>query len=93
MKTKMAEAVYTLSAATSLLCALLLLRGYWRSGARLLLWSSFCFFGLALDNLLLFVDLVVLPDIDLTLWGLTTLRRVCTLSGLALLLYGMVWDA
>ncbi|HEY2386482.1 MAG TPA: DUF5985 family protein [Candidatus Binatia bacterium] len=62
-----ADAVYVLCTVTSLLCALLLFRGYRRSGIRLLLWSALCFAGLALNNAFVFVDLVVLPEVDLSL--------------------------
>jgi hypothetical protein len=91
----MAQAVYILCAVTSLACAVLLLRGYRRSPrARFLLWSSLCFVGLALNNVMLFVDRVILPDetqllgIDFALW-----RSGSALAGLLLLLYGLIWDA
>jgi hypothetical protein len=84
----MAEAVYILCAATSLACAVLLARGYTRSRARFLLWSSLCFLALALNNVLLFADKVVFPDRDLSLW-----RTATALVGLAVLLYGLIWDA
>jgi hypothetical protein len=61
----MAEAVYLLSSLTSLTCTVLLLRGYLRSRVRLLLWSSLCFLGLTFSNVLLFIDLVVVPGINL----------------------------
>ena len=64
----MASAVYILGALVSLLCAVLLLRGYSRSRARLLFWSGLCFAGLTLSNGLVFLDLVVLPHIDLYVW-------------------------
>ena len=83
----MAEAVYVLCAATSLACAVLLWRGYRRSKARLLMWSSLCFFALAANNVLLFVDLVLLPNTDLSL-----ARTISALIGLSLLLYGLIWD-
>jgi len=35
------------------------------SRSRLLLWSTLCFVALAVNNVLLFVDLVVVPDVDL----------------------------
>jgi len=82
-----AAAVYALCALTSLACAVLLARGYRRTHARLLFWSSLCFFGLFLNNTLLFVDLVLLPDIDLFI-----LRELPALAGIALLLYGLVWE-
>ena len=53
--------------ATSLLCAYLLLRAYFRSRSRLLIWSSICFGMLALNNLVLAVDVLLLPENDLTL--------------------------
>jgi hypothetical protein len=84
----MAEAVYILCTLTSLACTVLLLRGYIRRRVRLLLWSSFCFFGLTISNILLFIDLVVLPHIDLSVW-----RSLATLIALVVLIYGLVWDA
>jgi hypothetical protein len=84
----MSGAVYLLCAATSGLCAALLLRHYARSGQRLLLWSGLCFVGLAVENVVLFVDLIVLTEVDLLL-----VRLAVALSGLALLLFGLVWDA
>lgn len=83
----MAQIVYILATATSLACAIMLWRGYARSGTKLLLWSSFCFFGLALNNVLLFVDLVLVPEMDLSLW-----RNLAALAGLTLLLYGLIRD-
>ncbi len=58
--------VYILCAVTRLACAVLLLRGYRQSGVRLLFWSSICFFGLALDNVVLYFDVVVVPTVDLS---------------------------
>lgn len=84
----MAEAVYLLCAVTSSLCALLLLRAYARTGTRLLLWSGLCFLGLALNNSLLVLDLMIVPDTDLSTW-----RLVPAVLGVALLLYGLVWES
>lgn len=81
-------AVLVLCAATSALCALLLLHGWRRSRHRLLLWSGLCFVGLALNNLLLLVDLRLVPAHDLSV-----LRALPSVVGVALLLYGFVWDA
>jgi len=80
-------AVYVLCALTSLACAALLWRGYLRSRARLLLWSALCFACLALNNIMLIVDVRVLPERDLSL-----IRTVPSLFGIALLLYGLVTD-
>ncbi|WP_349264117.1 DUF5985 family protein [Longimicrobium sp.] len=83
----MGTLVYALCALTSLACAVLLLRGYTRTHARLLLWSGLCFAGLALNNILLVVDKRLVPTMDLSLW-----RSVPALVGVALLLYGLVWE-
>jgi hypothetical protein len=84
----MAEAVYILCILTSLACAVLLLHGYRQNGVRLLLWSGLCFVGLSLNNALVFIDLVMVPAIDLSI-----LRPTAALLGLSALLYGLIWDA
>ena len=84
----MAETVYLLCAATSAACALLLLRAHHRTGTSLLLWSGLCFVGLSLNNTILVVDLMVVPDVDLSTW-----RLVPAAVGVALLLYGLVWES
>ena len=83
----MAEVVYLLCALTGVVCAALLLRAHARTGTRLLLWSGLCFVGLALNNFVLVIDLLVVPDIDLATW-----RLVPAVAGITLLLYGLVWD-
>ena len=84
----MAELVYVLCAATSIACAVLLLMGYQRSRTRLLFWSGLCFVGLALNNVVLFVDLVLVPSVDLSL-----VRSGTALVGMLVLLFGLVWEA
>jgi hypothetical protein len=86
----MAETVYILCALTSIACAVMLWRGYLRSRARFLLWCSLCFFGLALNNLLLAIDKVAFPD---RVVFSAEVRTAAALVGLCLLLYGLVWDA
>lgn len=85
----MAEIVYALCALTSTLCALLLYRGFRSSRTPLLLWSSLCFAGLALNNVLLFVDLVLLP----TTTDLGIFRSLVALVAIAALLVGLVREA
>ena len=84
----MAELIYALCAVTSILCAILLLRGYLSSRMRMLFWASLCFTGFALNNVLLFVDLILLPHVDLFLW-----RTLPALAGVTLFIYGLVWEA
>lgn len=83
----MATAVYLLCALTSLACAVLLLRGYQERGVKLLLWSGLAFVGFALGNIMLVVDLVIVPGRDLLLF-----RSLPVLLGLTVLIYGLVWD-
>lgn len=84
----MAETVYLLCAATSVLCAVLLYQGYRRSRTRLLFWSSLCFLGLAVNNVLLFLDLVVIPTVDLSL-----LRTSVAAAAMLVLCFGLVWES
>ena len=82
-----AEAIYVLSAVTSLLAATLLLRQYRTSRTALLFWSFVGFIGLALNNVLVYVDLVVVPSTDLAL-----ARAVAGAAGLVALMYGLLWE-
>lgn len=84
----MAVVVFVLCALTSATCAVLLLRSYQRTGVRLLLWSGLCFAGFALNNVLLFIDIQMIPDTDLSV-----IRTVPALLGVVLMLYGFIWDA
>ncbi|HET7842619.1 MAG TPA: DUF5985 family protein [Xanthomonadales bacterium] len=83
----MAEIVYSLCALTALACAVLLFRGYRRSGSRMLFWSALCFACLTISNALLVVDRLVLPEPVLNTW-----RLVPTLAGLVLLVYGLTQE-
>lgn len=80
-----AEIVYILCTLTSLVCVWLLMRGYRRSGTRLLMWSGLCFAGLCVNNAILFVDNIMLTDVDLSIW-----RLLPALIGIALLCYGLI---
>jgi hypothetical protein len=83
-----AELTYALCALTSLVAAILLTRQYRATRTRLLFWSLVGFSGLAVNNVLVFVDLVVVPTTDLTL-----LRTLAGFAGLTALLYGLIWEA
>lgn len=85
----MAEAVYILCALTSILCTVLLLRGYRATRTRLLFWASLCFGFLAINNVILYFDLVILPpQIDL-FWY----RNVAALIGMLVLVFGLTWES
>ena len=78
--------VYLLCFATSSACAFLLARNYWRTQARLLLWSSFCFILLAANNLVVVIDMLVIPTLDFRL-----ARLLLSLAAAGVLLYGFIW--
>jgi hypothetical protein len=78
--------IYALCTLTSAVCAALLLRGYRASGQRLLLWSGLCFIGFALNNALLILDARAVL-VDFSTWP-----TVPALAGVALLLYGLIWE-
>jgi len=79
--------IYSLCAATALVCAYLLLQAFGRNRYRLLLWSGLCFGGLALNNLLLVIDKLVLRESDLS-----TVRAAVSLLAMLVLPYGLIWD-
>jgi hypothetical protein len=83
----MAETVFAFCALASMVCAVLLWRSYRRERGALLFWSSMCFGWLAVNNLVLFIDRVVAPDVDLSIW-----RGLTALIGLGAFVYGLVWE-
>ncbi len=83
----MAEVVYALCAVVSLLSAGLLARAWLGNRSALLLWCLLCFIGLALNNVLLFIDKVVVTEIDLSVW-----RTLPAAVGVGALVYGLVWE-
>jgi hypothetical protein len=82
-----ATAVYLLCFATSAGCGWLLVRSYWRTRTALLLWTAACFVLLALNNFFVVLDLILLPDIDLSVPRMTT-----SFAAVATLLYGFIWE-
>lgn len=81
-------ALYALSVVTCLGCTVLLAREYFRRRVRLLLWAAVCFVGLSVNNVFLFIDLVIFPEADLRL-----LRLGAALIGMVCLLYAFIWEA
>ena len=79
--------IYTLCFLTSSACAFLLARSFARTGMRLLLWSALCFLFLGLNNLAVIIDLQLVPQLDFQL-----VRVALSLAGVALLLFGLVWE-
>ena len=82
----LAPSVYLLCLISSAVCAWLLARRYARSQTRLLLWAALCF-GLALNNLLVVLDLLIITSVDLSF-----ARLFASLVGILILLYGFIWE-
>lgn len=81
-----AAIIYLLCALTAFACAFLMLRSYFRNRLRLLLWSGLCFCGLFINNGMLVLDRLVIPEVDLSTW-----RLVVALLALLPLLFGLIW--
>jgi predicted membrane channel-forming protein YqfA (hemolysin III family) len=84
----MHQVIYALCAATAAACAVLLLRGYLHSRHRLLLWSGLSFVGLTVNSLLLVIDRLVVPEIDMSMW-----RLWIALGAMALLLFSLILES
>lgn len=84
----MSSTVYILTCITTLLCAVLLLRGYAHVRRKLLLWSGLCFIGLTITNVLKVLDLLIFLHTDLYAYRLGS-----TAVALALLIYGLIWES
>lgn len=81
----LADIAFILCAITSFVCFVLLYRAYRASRSRFLFWSSLCFLGLAANNALLYIDVKVLPNIDLSV-----IRTLPALAGICCLIYGLL---
>lgn len=77
--------VYLLCMGTAFVCCVLLFRGYWQSRARLLFWTALFFAALTVENLGLFLDNIIFPNVDL--WWY---RTFCGLMAVIFLLYGLI---
>jgi hypothetical protein len=79
--------IYILCLLTSVGCAALLVRSYRETRARLLLWSALCFALLALNNLFVVVDILILPSVDFV-----PFRHLAALAAVSVLLFGFIWE-
>lgn len=84
----MSATVYILTCITTLLCSVMLLRGYFRVRRNLLLWSGLCFLGLTVTNVLKVLDLLIFLHTDLY-----TYRLGASAIAMALLIYGLIWES
>ena len=84
----MAAAVYLLCLLASVICTALLIRAVLQNRAPLLIWSAACFSLLALNNLLVVIDLLLLPtQVDLSIY-----RQLSNLAAVSTLLYGFIQE-
>jgi hypothetical protein len=83
----LAPTIYTLCLLSSAACAWLLVRSYTRNQTKLLLWSAVCFMLLAINNLMVVIDLLLVPSIDLSI-----ARQLFALAAVATLLFGFIWE-
>jgi hypothetical protein len=81
----MSYLVYLSCALTSLGCTALLFRSARTVRSGLVIWCALCFLGLTFANILLFIDVIMVPNVDLSLW-----RTGITLLGASLLLFGLI---
>ena len=83
-----APTVYLLCFLASVICAAMLARSFSRNHSRLVFWSAACFFLLAANNLLLVIDLVLVPKGT----DLGVLRQLTSVAAVSTLLYGFIWN-
>jgi hypothetical protein len=84
----MLKLLFAACALTAASCAWLLLRQYFLTRFRLLLWSGLCFVGLTVNNVVLLLDRLVFVDMDLSV-----LRLSAALIAMLLLLYGLIIES
>jgi Na+/melibiose symporter-like transporter len=81
--------LFMIAVLTSFACMVLLFRAYLDTRLRILLWSALCFVGLTVNNLLLFADLVILPEtVDLRVY-----RHAAALAGMLFMIYGFIRES
>ncbi len=82
-----AEAIYLRCAGTSLIAAVLLIRQYRARRTALLFWSSIAFAGFTANNILVYVDLAIVPGTSLAL-----VRSLVAMLSMMALVYGLTKD-
>lgn len=85
----MAQTVYILCGIFSVTCALLLFKSYKQAPSHLLFWSGLCFGFLAINNIILFVDIILFPQFD---FNGALLRSICVALAGVVLLFGLIWE-
>jgi hypothetical protein len=70
------------------ICAGLLVRSWFKTKTRLLLWIAVSFTCLAVNNFFLLADTTLFPDVDLSLY-----RTLSAVAGVSILIFGLIWEA
>lgn len=84
----MSSVTFILCTIISLISAILLMRSAKGPQGRFLFWGAIYFLGAALNNILLYIDAVVVPDVD---WALAP--NLVGLVSIAILIYALIWEA
>lgn len=79
--------IYILCTLLSGGCSYLLFKAFREKKFKILFWSSCGFLGFSINNLMLFIDLIVINSADLSVW-----RTIPALVGVVTLLYGLITD-
>ena len=80
--------VYMFCFITCAICAGLLVRSWFKTRTRLVLWIAISFVFLAINNFFLFADMTLTPpDMDLG-----PFRTISAVIGVSVLIAGLVWE-
>jgi hypothetical protein len=80
--------VYMFCFITCAICAGLLVRSWWKTRTRLLLWIAISFILLAVNNFFLFADTTLFPEVDLSIY-----RTISAVAAVSVLIFGLIWEA
>ncbi|MEP6883581.1 MAG: DUF5985 family protein [Gammaproteobacteria bacterium] len=83
----MIQTMYALCALVSVACAAFSLQQYLANGSKFLRWATLCFMGLAVNNILIYLDDILHRGGDFFMW-----RAAAALAGMTAFIYGLIWD-
>jgi hypothetical protein len=80
--------VYSFCFITCGICAWLLIRSWFKTRTRLLLWIAISFVLLAVNNFFLLADNTLLPHVDFSIY-----RSVSAVVAVSVLIFGLIWES
>lgn len=80
--------VYMFCFITCAICAGLLVRSWFKTRTRLILWIAISFVLLAVNNFFLFADTTLALDVDLS-----PFRVISGVVAVSILIFGLIWEA